>query len=104
MGSGLVAQDERDTWTDHDFLTPGNDGLALTHEETVYRVIGGMGQPFKIDIDEILVESTYRPTIAAAKTYSGPHRRLFLAGDSAHQIILSGGYDMNMGLADAFLG
>jgi FAD-dependent monooxygenase len=102
LGGAIVSQDEVDTWTVHDFLTPGSEQNALSAEETIYRVLGGMGDPYQIDIDEIIVQSTYRPTVAVAKAYSGPQHHVFLAGDSCHQTIPSGGYGMNMGLADAF--
>jgi FAD-dependent monooxygenase len=57
---------------------------------------------YKIKIDEILVRSTYRPSIAVARKYISPKSTIFLAGDSAHQNIPTGGYGMNMGLGDVF--
>jgi FAD-dependent monooxygenase len=57
---------------------------------------------YEIEIDEILVRSTWRPSVCVAQKYSGEKGRIFLAGDAAHQNIPTGGYGMNMGLADAF--
>lgn len=71
-------------------------------EEVVATVLGGITGPYPIKIDEVLVRSTYRPYIAVARSYSGIHKRVFLAGDSAHQNVPTGGYGMNMGISDAF--
>ena len=65
-------------------------------------VLGGLKTPYKIQIDEILVRSTYRPSIAIARSYAGSKGRVYLAGDSAHQNIPTGGYGMNIGLGDGF--
>lgn len=48
------------------------------------------------------MRSTYRPSIAVARSFSGPRMRIFLAGDAAHQNVPTGGYGMNTGLGDAF--
>lgn len=71
-------------------------------EKTVTRVLGGMGSPYPISIDEVTATSIFTPTVALAETWSGNHQRVFLAGDACHQTIPSGGYGMNMGLADAW--
>ncbi|KAL4984477.1 FAD binding domain-containing protein [Aspergillus falconensis] len=73
-----------------------------THESVIMRVLGGMGDPYAIDIDEIIVQSTFKPTVATAQAWSGPNQRAFLAGDAAHQTVPSGGYGMNLGIADAW--
>ena len=96
-----MAQDEIETWTVHDFLTPGNEE-PLSAEDTIYRVLGGMNQPFRIKIDEIIVQSTYKPSVAVARSFTSQHKHIFLAGDAAHQTIPTGGYGMNSGIADAF--
>ncbi|KAL6713048.1 hypothetical protein ACLMJK_009444 [Lecanora helva] len=101
IGGAIVAQDETETWTVHDFLTPGNEE-ELSAEDTIYRVLGGMGQPFRIKIDEIIVQSIYKPSVAVARSFSSQNKHIFLAGDAAHQTIPTGGYGMNSGIADAF--
>jgi FAD-dependent monooxygenase len=68
----------------------------------VYRVLGGIYGEFRIQIDEILVRSVWRPNIAVARLWSSPNYRIHIAGDAAHQNIPTGGYGMNMGIADAF--
>ncbi|PYI09956.1 FAD-dependent monooxygenase [Aspergillus sclerotiicarbonarius CBS 121057] len=98
----IIAQDEIDTWTVHRFVPVGFDDSQITSEEAVYSVLGGMGEPYRIDIDEILVRSTWRPSIAVAESYAGPKQRVLLAGDACHQTVPTGGYGMNMGIAEAF--
>ncbi|KAK4623941.1 FAD-dependent monooxygenase apdD [Fulvia fulva] len=104
FGEAIIAQDEIDTWTVHMFLHGDNDEDTgvLSSEEVVYRVLGGMHDPYPITIDEVLVRSTWRPVIAVTKDWSGPNRRVFLAGDAAHQNVPTGGYGMNLGIQDAF--
>lgn len=98
----IIAQDEIDTWTVHRFLPVGFDDSQISSEEAVYSVLGGMGEPYVITIDQILVRSTWRPSVAVAQSYSGPRQRVLLAGDACHQTVPTGGYGMNMGIAEAF--
>lgn len=102
LGGAIVAQNEIDTWTTHLALPLEQDPEAIGSHEAVYRVLGGLYDQYEIKIDEVLVRSTYRPNIAIAGAYSGLHGRVYLAGDAAHQNIPTGGYGMNMGIADAF--
>jgi FAD-dependent monooxygenase len=78
------------------------DTDSMSSEEIVARVLGGMYEPYPITIDHVLTRSVWRPVIAVTKSWSGPHERVFLAGDAAHQNIPTGGYGMNMGIGDAF--
>ncbi|KAF1955081.1 hypothetical protein CC80DRAFT_566391, partial [Byssothecium circinans] len=78
------------------------DTSAISSEEAVYKVLGGLNGKYEIKIDEILVRSTWRPSIAVARTWASPDHRVFIAGDAAHQNVPTGGYGMNMGIADAY--
>lgn len=98
----IIAQDEKDTWTVHYFLPKDFDDRNISSEDAVYSVLGGMGEPFRIIIDEVLVRSLWTPGCAVAKSYAGPKGQIFLAGDAAHQFPPTGGYGMNSGIADAF--
>jgi FAD-dependent monooxygenase len=102
MGGAAISQDEKDTFTTHLFLPLDVDETQIGSEEAVYKLLGGMYEPYEIKIDEILVRSTYRPSLAVAEKYAGPNYRVLLAGDAAHQNIPTGGYGMNMGLGDAY--
>jgi FAD-dependent monooxygenase len=98
----IIAQDEKDTWTVHYFMPKDCDESQISSEEAVATVLGGMGDPFPVKIDEVLVRSTWTPSVACAKAYSTPNYRAFLAGDACHQFPPTGGYGMNSGIADAF--
>ena len=74
----------------------------MSSEDVVAKVLGGMYSPFPVKIDRILVRSTWRPVIAITRSWARLYSRVFLAGDAAQQNISTGGYGMNMGLADAF--
>ncbi|CAI7633378.1 unnamed protein product [Penicillium manginii] len=102
VGGAIIAQDGKETWTVHDYLGSDYNADDVKAEKTVARVLGGMGSPYPISPDEITITSIFTPTVALAKTWTGNHQRVFLAGDSCHQTIPSGGYGMNMGLADAW--
>jgi FAD-dependent monooxygenase len=102
LGGAIIAQDEIDTWTTHLFLPADAETDGIDTHEAIYRVLGGMYNRFPIIIDEILVRSVWRPSIAVTSTWHSPKYRVFLAGDAAHVNIPTGGYGMNMGIADAF--
>jgi FAD-dependent monooxygenase len=100
-GSAIIAQDEVDTWTTHTPVPLDFDTSTLDPKEAVYRVLGGSIRPYPIEIDEILVTSTWRPNICIAEKYISPGGRVFLAGDAAHQNIPTGGYGMNSAVGDS---
>lgn len=102
LGAAIISQDEIDTFTVHLFLPLDVDTENIDSKDAIYRALGGIYGNFHIEIDEILVRSVWRPNIAVARIWHGPHYRVFLAGDSAHQNIPTGGYGMNMGIGDAF--
>lgn len=104
LGGAIIAQDEIDTWTVHLFqpVDSEEDLSNVSSEDIVSRVLGGMYRPYPVAIDKVLVRSVWRPVIAVTQSWSGPNLRVFLAGDAAHQNIPTGGYGMNMGIADAF--
>lgn len=96
MNAAAICQDDKDTFTTHLLLPVDADHESIDSHDAVYRALGGMGPPFKVEIDEILVRSAYRHSIAVARKYHSPGGRVYLAGDSAHQNIPTGGYGMNM--------
>lgn len=92
LHSSCIAQNEKDTWTTHLLLPINEDSEKITSEDAVYRALGGIHGPYPIQIDEVLVRSTYRPNIALARSYSGANGHVYLAGDASHQNIPTGGY------------
>jgi hypothetical protein len=101
-GSALISQDEKDTWTIHIPVPIGTDISAIEPNQAIYKALGGEHEPLKIEIDEILVTSVWRPNIYLANRYQSENGRVFLSGDSAHQNIPTGGYGMNTAVGDSF--
>ena len=102
FGGAIIAQDEIDTWTVHQFLPLGTDTSTISPQDVVDTVLGGLNGKYPIKIDEVLVRSEWRPSIAVARTWASPEHRIFIAGDAAHQNIPTGGYGMNTGIGDAY--
>lgn len=96
LHAAAISQNDEDIFTTHLLLPLDADNESIDSHDAVYRALGGMGPPFRIEIDEILVRSAYRHSIAVARTYRSSYGKIYLAGDSAHQNIPTGGYGMNM--------
>lgn len=92
-GSTLIAQDDREIWTLHAMLPPGTDETAIDPKQIVYRALG---REFPL---EVLQANAWSPHLVVA-TGSG-RGRVWLAGDSVHQLIPTGGYGMNTGIAES---
>ena len=77
--------------------------LQRNPEQVPCRVLGGLGQPYKFGIDEVLVANAWRPNFALADSYvsRGGLGRVLLGGDAAHRNPPHGGYGMNSGVEDA---
>ncbi|KAK6380082.1 hypothetical protein LTS17_005270 [Exophiala oligosperma] len=101
-GGVIISQDEVDTWTTHLPVPLDFEQSSMDPRVQIYKVLGGQGPAFEIDVDEILVSSVWRPNNAIADRYCSPGGRAFIAGDAAHQNIPTGGYGMNTGLGDAY--
>ena len=90
----LISQDEVDTWTVQRYYPPDTDPSEIPSEEVVESALG-----CPIAIDRVLVTSVWQGNLLVADRYRAG--RVFLAGDSAHQNIPTGGYGMNTGVGDA---
>ncbi|KAH7095541.1 FAD-binding domain-containing protein [Paraphoma chrysanthemicola] len=102
LHGAVICQDDKEIFTTHLLLPLDADHESIDSYDAVYRTLGGSGEPFKVAIDEIIVRSAYRHSVAVARSYRSSGGRVFLAGDSAHQNIPTGGYGMNMGIGDAY--
>lgn len=91
--SVLIAQDDKLSWTMHTVLPPADDGLEPDPMAILETCLG-----LKIDC-EIKLAERWSPHLLVARSYG--RGRVWLAGDSAHQYIPTGGYGMNTGIADA---
>jgi hypothetical protein len=93
-GSGtIIAQNDDDVYTLQAWLVPGADPNAMRPEAVLENWVGR-----KFDY-EILQANPWTANFVVAARYR--QGRIFLAGDSAHQFIPTGGYGMNSGIADA---
>jgi 2-polyprenyl-6-methoxyphenol hydroxylase-like FAD-dependent oxidoreductase len=91
--SVLIAQDDKLSWTLHTMLPPEVDATEANPVEILESCLG-------LGIDcEIKLAESWTPHLLVARSYGDG--RVWLAGDSAHQYIPTGGYGMNTGIADA---
>lgn len=89
----LIAQDDKDTWTLQTRPPPGLDAGDMDPNATLDAWAG------RAFAREILVANPWSTHLLVAERYGSG--RVFLAGDSAHQYIPTGGYGMNTGIGDA---
>jgi 2-polyprenyl-6-methoxyphenol hydroxylase-like FAD-dependent oxidoreductase len=89
----LISQNDVDTWTLHVPLPTGLDPGAIDPRAFLF---ANIGEEFDC---EIVVANAWTPRLALAERYG--EGRVWLAGDSAHQVIPTGGYGMNTGVGDA---
>lgn len=101
-GAIFIAQDEKDIWTVHLPAPIEEDTSSWDPLAVIYRVLGGSAGPYEIRVDEVIVYGIWTPNISVAERFRSDGGRVFLAGDSAHQTIPTGGYGGNMGLADGY--
>ena len=93
MGWSIISQNDRDTWTVHIPLPAIRDPENRDPKEILFEFLGC---EFEC---EIHVANPWSPRLGLADSYGAG--RVWLAGDSAHQLIPTGGYGMNSGLCDA---
>ena len=98
----IIAQDEIETWTAHLSVPIAEDTSCWDPLSVIYRVLGGSAGSYKIRVDEVIVSGIWRPNICVADKYRSKGGRVFLAGDSAHQTIPTGGYGGSTGLGDGY--
>lgn len=101
-GAVLIAQDEIETWTAHLAAPIEEDTSSWDPLEVIYCVLGGSAGPYKIRVDEVIVNGIWKPNICVAEKYRSDGGRVFLAGDSAHQTIPTGAYGFSTGLGDGY--
>lgn len=92
-GWSVIAQDDVDTWTIHIPIKPDEDPETFDPRQKLFESLG-----CEFDCD-IKVANPWNPRLSLADSYG--EGRVWLAGDSAHQVIPTGGYGMNTGIGDA---
>jgi hypothetical protein len=91
----IIAQDEVDTWTlQTSAITDGVDTADIDKQQLLDKVCGR-----HLEINEVLQSSVWKANVLVADRYRVG--RLFVAGDAAHEVIPTGGYGLNSGVADA---
>ncbi len=93
IGGTLISQNDVDTWTLHVGLPPEMDEALIEPRSFLFECLGA-----EFDC-EIIVANVWRPRLALAQSYG--RGRVWMAGDSVHQVIPTGGYGMNTGVGDA---
>lgn len=93
LGWNIISQNDKDTWTAHLAIPAFPDYADRDPKDLLFQIVG---REFDCDI---LQSNPWRPYLALADTYGSG--RVWLAGDSVHQVIPTGGYGMNSGLGDA---
>jgi 2-polyprenyl-6-methoxyphenol hydroxylase-like FAD-dependent oxidoreductase len=93
VGGTLIAQNDVDTWTLH---LPLSSDVDVENVDPRRLLFESLGQ--EVDC-EIIVANVWKPNLVVAKRYGAG--RVWLAGDSVHQVIPTGGYGMNTGVGDA---
>jgi 2-polyprenyl-6-methoxyphenol hydroxylase-like FAD-dependent oxidoreductase len=92
-GATLIAQDDSEIWTLHCILPEGAAAEEVVPEQLVFEALG---REFPL---EVIQANPWSPHLVLATGYGGG--RVWLAGDAVHQVIPTGGYGMNTGIADA---
>ncbi|KAG0646843.1 FAD-dependent monooxygenase apdD [Hyphodiscus hymeniophilus] len=98
----VVAQDEIDTYTVHRIVPPGVSFDMEKPVEFINDSLGGIGGHFEVTVDEVIAHGKWRSELATSESFRSRKGRIFLAGDSAHQLSPVGGHGMNSGIQDAY--
>lgn len=91
--SVLISQDDKHSFTLHTSLDPEVDANDIDPKQWLCKHLG-----VNIDCDIQIAEEWTAHWLVAHRYGEG---RVWLAGDSAHQYLPTGGYGMNTGIADA---
>ncbi|KAH8807353.1 FAD binding domain-containing protein [Xylogone sp. PMI_703] len=103
-GAAMVAQDEVDTYTVHVICPPDADieVPADNTEKWLNEILGGWGGLYDIKVDKVIVIGKWQADMSIASSFRSKNGRVFLAGDSAHQLTPAGGHGLNSGIQDAY--
>ncbi len=88
-GGVLVSQDESETWTVHKMVPPDTDHATVDSLELIFSILGGLAEPYPVNVDEILVKSIWKSEVAVADAFRSAQGRVFLAGDAGKSMIRS---------------
>ncbi|MEM9403825.1 MAG: FAD-dependent monooxygenase [Pseudomonadota bacterium] len=89
----IISQNDKDTWTLHIPVSAVEGIEERDPKDILFELLG-----CEFDCN-ILVANPWYPRLGLADAYGSG--RVWLAGDSTHQVIPTGGYGMNTGVGDA---
>ncbi|MEM7282659.1 MAG: FAD-dependent monooxygenase, partial [Pseudomonadota bacterium] len=89
----IISQNDKDTWTVHTPIPMFPWIENVDPKEALFKLFG-----CEFDCN-VLVANPWYPRLGLADNYGAG--RVWLAGDSVHQVIPTGGYGMNTGVGDA---
>ncbi len=93
VGGPMISQDDEEVFTIHRVLSPDVDEESIDPVALIYDSLG-------MEIEcEILIANSWNAHLVVADTYGTG--RVWMAGDSVHQVIPNGGLGMNTGICDA---
>jgi len=93
-GGVVISQDEDEIWTLHSMIAPDTDPRSVDPVAVIHDVCG-----VPVEVDGVFESTVWKPNVLVADSYRAG--RVFLAGDACHQVVPTGGYGMNTGVADA---
>lgn len=93
VGGTLIAQDDEYIYTLHNLVPPGVEPKSIEPKQFLYE---SLGVEFPC---EVIQANPWCPHLVVADHFGSG--RVWLAGDSTHQFIPTGGYGMNTGIGDA---
>ncbi len=93
VGGTLIAQDDEEIYTLHNLTPSGVDPESIDPKRFLFDSLG-------VDFPcEVIQANPWCPHLVVADHFGSG--RVWLAGDSTHQFIPTGGYGMNTGIGDA---
>jgi FAD-dependent monooxygenase len=81
-GAVVIAQDEVDIYTVHRMIPPGVTFQMENPVDFVNESLGGVGGPFNINVDEVIVHGRWQSDLSLADSFRSEKGRVFLAGDA----------------------
>jgi 2-polyprenyl-6-methoxyphenol hydroxylase-like FAD-dependent oxidoreductase len=93
VGGTLIAQDDEHIYTLHNLIPPGVEPKSIEPKKFLFESLG-----FEFPC-EVIQANPWCPHLVVADHFGSG--RVWLAGDSTHQFIPTGGYGMNTGIGDA---
>jgi FAD-dependent monooxygenase len=63
-------------------VPPGTDPYKIDALDFIYGVLGGLAEPYPVEVDEVLVKSIWQADVGITDFFRSTGGRVFLAGDA----------------------